>query len=56
MQSHTIQCDLNALMDGPFDINNINLLAGTSAAPATMLIDLRFQSFAKPMVPKDPSP
>ncbi len=40
MQSHTIQCDLDALIDGPSDINNINLLAGTPTAPATMLMHL----------------
>ena len=52
MQSHTIQCDLNVLKDGPFDINNVNLLAQVKVAPMTMFIYLRFKSLAKPMVPK----
>ena len=54
MQSHATQCDLDALVDGPGDAHNINLLAGTPTPPATVLMHLRLQSLAKPMVPKIP--
>jgi hypothetical protein len=52
MQSHATKCDLNALKDSPSNVTNINLLAGTPAAPAPMFMHLRLESLAKTMAPK----
>jgi hypothetical protein len=46
---------LDALMDGPLDVDDINLLAGTPTAPPAVLIDLRLESLTKSMVAKIPS-